>query len=1104
MVIKSTFRLIKSTLNRFIAILAIVLIGVSFMMGLLSNYDIMKLSVEEKYQENKIFDIQIYSLFGFDDNDINELKKEAYVGDIYASKTRDTFLRDKDNQEYVTRIAEVETNLNKIELVEGRMPSSANECVMIGGYTAANITIGSEVQVFLKEEAIEDSLKNTKFKVVGIVKSIEQLSKVLSTSLLDNKELEMILYVPNNNFISEYYTTLYVRLADTDNYDTFSEEYDNYVDECRAKLDKFSSEHSSDFRDKIYEQAMQQLEEGRKLFEEEKAKGEKELADAKALLDQAKAEVEAGKKEIADNEAKLIQARADYNAGYQQYLDGLAQLEEIENQIQDIAFTDIETLFETLSAYYRIYRSMTTLEDELLVFENAMNETRDLANVFISDNGNPSLDDVLAQIDSSSDVTSPEFRNLQAVAAALVFVSNFDDIVVGAESATSTYDDLFKYTQDYIEAELGFSVESIYNSLDGYYQQYEEGVAQLAQAKVELEQADKQITDGYKQLEDGKAELAKGIKEYEAGLVEYEEGLATFKREIRNGQDELEDGEKQIEKIGTAEWIILNRYDMNYSTYMYRSTCEQMRMIGLIIPILFFVVAALVCATTMTRLIDEQRNQIGIYRALGFKKGEITSIYLLYVIFASLFASVFAIGIGVVVFPSIIYTTWRLMYDLPDIHIIIPPLNVVICVLSFTILMMIVAYIVIASSLKEQPAQLLRPKPPKNTKRIFLEKWTWLWNKLAFISKVTARNIFRYFGRFVMTVIGVAGCTSLLLLGWGIKDSIGSMIELQFSEIETYDYQVCLDNDRHIDEILSILEEDKGNTKILPYGDYSSMITTEGSNKERNAEVLVLNPSTQDKVFYFEDIVTHEGLKASDTGVYVTQKFAENEGIAVGDRITVESFEGTKKEVTVEAIVKNYIMHYIIFSETGYKNTFGEDVEYTKISIDNSGDISALISLQEEYRDISAVVNQRDNTEVYQNMITALDYIIIIIILVAGALAFVVLINLTNVNISERIREIATFKVLGFKDKEIDACIFKEIGIMSVIGAILGLPLGVIESRYVMTEINVDMVMFPNHIAPISFVYAFVITIVFTIIVMLLTKKQLRNVKMVESLKSIE
>jgi len=504
--------------------------------------------------------------------------------------------------------------------------------------------------------------------------------------------------------------------------------------------------------------------------------------------------------------------------------------------------------------------------------------------------------------------------------------------------------------------------------------------------------------------------------------------------------------------------------------------------------------------TTMTRLIDEERGQIGIFRALGFSNIQIIGKYCFYAFSASIIGGVIGIFLGQVIFPTVIYETWRLMYNLPSFKLVYPAWVVILCLISFSFLMMLISTIVLHKQLKEVPASLLRPKAPKSAKKIILEKISLIWDKLSFTSKITARNIFRYKSRFFMTLIGVAGCTGLLIIGWGVKDSISNIVEIQFGDIFNYDYQVYVENDHNIDESIDTLLTDLDNEIAVPYMSY----TTKGyfEDEEETATAIVINNRDGLGIFNLREKDHKTSIRLDNSGIVVSEKYAKNNNIKIGDYITIESENGLKATAKVENICEMYFQHYIFISDSYYESIFDEAVNYNIIAVKSSNE-----NFLDEAKSISDFVSVTDFSSMisqFETMIEALDLIILVIIITAGSLAFVVIINLTQVNISERAREIATLKVLGFHNTEVNNYIFKEIIILTILGGITGLPLGVLEHHFITNVINMDMVMFSMKISVFTYIYAFSITLIFTFIVMLFMRKPLRKIDMIESLKSVE
>ncbi|MCQ2554077.1 MAG: ABC transporter permease, partial [Clostridia bacterium] len=433
---------------------------------------------------------------------------------------------------------------------------------------------------------------------------------------------------------------------------------------------------------------------------------------------------------------------------------------------------------------------------------------------------------------------------------------------------------------------------------------------------------------------------------------------------------------------------------------------------------------------------------------------------------------------------------------------VISPLILIVCILSFALLMSAVSMIVVRASLREVPSQLMRPKAPKSSKPIFLEKNRFIWNRFSFTGKITARNLIRYKSRFLMTVIGVAGCTGLLVVGWGIKNSIADIVNIQFGDIFNYQYTVNLEDDRNLDEFIEVLTDDLEVDYSVPYMGYSTKYY-DGKSDDKTLNAIVVDAKQSRNILNLRRAGTRTKINLSANGVIISEKFAKNNNIRKGDTITIESKSGYKADVLVDDVAEFYFQHYVFISESYYKSVFGEAVHPHNIAVssENGKKMVSEISEIEGYRSTG---NFNSMISTFNNMIKALDYIIMVIIITAGALALVVLINLTQVNISERMREIATLKVLGFRNGEVNAYLFKEILLLSVIGGLLGLPLGVIEHHFIMNIISMEMIKFGNVIRPISFVYAFAITILFTLFVLQLTKKPLRKIQMVESLKSVE
>ncbi|MGN1399625.1 MAG: FtsX-like permease family protein [Erysipelotrichaceae bacterium] len=1113
---KDTFRLIKKTFNRFFTIVCIVIIGVAFMMGLLSSSLVMKESVEKYYDENNLQDVQIYSSYGFCQEDIDEIEKIEGIDLVYPSKFKDVYSRFNSQSDVVLRIRELDSQVNKYQLIAGREPQKDDEVLVLN---RGNLQIGDEIEVYLIDDEITDYLAVTKFKVVGIVDSCEYMSKFLSTSLLDNLDLSNVVYCANSNFVFEYYTSVYCTFKDTKALNSFKEEYQQAIDNGKSEIEYLASKQQDYLKDQLLVDYQKEIDEGKQTLEEERVKGQQLLDESKDQLDEAlikiiigEMEIETNQSTIEYNETLLLEKEKLVNDSLQQVNEAIAQIEQESGSSFDEVYQQVESSYQ-LYQLIKNMRDNPVIDDsniQILIEQNEKlqqeiddlnqqlaekQQQLELINRQIENETNPV---VLQQLKQQKLQLSQEISLIESQIALKQALIETNNLIINQSAETQQqYQQYLQEILDKIDESANGSIEQTYIQMT----QLKQGKEQLESALIEIENGKKELAEGKEQLNQAKQLMASYRSQYESGLKQYNQAVIDFNLEIEKAENKLKLAQQKLDELPQASWTILDR-DMQYSCYMFSASADQMNSIGIVFPVLFYLVAALVCVTTMTRLIDEQRGQIGIFRALGFTKGQIIGKYVIYALTASVVGSAIGLVVGMMIFPTVIYETWRIMYYFPDMIKLFPIKNAIISFVSFSLLMSIVAALVTNSSLKQPPSQLMRPKPPKSAKKILLEKIDFIWQKFSFTDKITVRNIVRYKSRFFMTVIGIAGCTSLLVLGFGLKDSISDIVTVQYSDYFNYNCNVYLDNDNNIDEIVEVLENDLDNQQVVKLSTYNASVYGSFGDDVITAEVL--DPRKGNEIFNLYDYKTGEKMKMDNKGVIISEKFAENNKLKVGDKITITSSEGIKAEVEISGICKMYFQHYLFISDSLYSDLFEENVHYSLIAVRNQAGYTAL---QEDLQNVENIASITDFSGFIANfnaMIEALDYVIIVIIVTAGSLAFVVLTNLMQVNISERIREIATLKVLGFRNGEVNRYIFKEIVLLTLIGIVCGLPLGKIEEKFVLKIIDMDNVMFTCNIKPLTYVIAAVITPVFTIIVLQLTKKSLRNVEMVESLKSVE
>lgn len=1109
---KDTYRLIGKTFKRFFSLVMIVLIGSSFMMGLLSTRQIMERSVDRYNDALRLQDVQIYSSYGFDGNDISAIRKQEWTEHIFASRMRDVFCRDIEGEVSVARLEETDRAVNMFELIEGRMPQEESEVLILNNTLYSNsFGIGSTLELYLEDSDIHDIFSQDTVTVVGVVRSPAYMAKTMGTSLLNNLELQVILYALPSAFRSEYYTTVYITVPGAEELNAYRSGYSDLMDQIKTDIDVFSRKQSVQLKDRLVGEYTEEIERNEAELEKRRAEAQLELDEAKAKLDEANIQLIAGQSQLDSlklvlnqSEERLNLLKNSYGGEYSDTDSEVAAVEAEYGMPFDSVYTSVMNDYGT----YTALRTMTdpsgsqALDDRISSVQGEIASDRALLDGELYPK-KAELEAVLAS------ETSTEQEKITAAQE----LTSLEQGISEAEDRLSLNERLLQSLLDLKAAGDSGSASSRMQEIDARYGGSVEGeylrITALARDRVawstirdEVAIAEEAVARIREQISNLESELYSGKAQYEEGLAEYQKGLIEFTEQMEKAESEIRKAYQELQELPGASWTILDR-DRHYSSYMFANNAKQMGAIGIAMPVMFFLVAALVCLTTMTRLVDEQRGQIGIFRALGFSRARVISKYVFYALLASIAGSVIGLVAGMAVFPTVIYRTWRLLYDLPDMIVRFPAANALISFFSFALLMAGVTGHVVRRTLNEMPSQLMRPKAPRTAKKVFLEYIPVLWKRLSFTGKITARNIIRYKARFFMTVIGVAGCTALLVLGWGIKDSISDVVNIQYGDINAYQYMINLENDHGIDGITEALQSDLDNEYVVPYLRYSTKMYLE--DREEVLEAQIIDARQSQDIYNFRLASDHSTpVRLSNSGAIVTEKFAQTHGIREGDYVTIESQSGLKEQVKVAAVCEMYFQHFIFISKDMYEAIFGEPVHFNTIAVRSSADLDTVEAGISGREGFMSAVDFRSVMDNFNKMIRALDLIIIVIILTAGALAFVVLVNLTQVNISERIREIATLKVLGFRQGEVQSYLFKEIFLLSVIGALAGMPLGVVFHRFIMNVISMDMVMFGMVIKARSYLYAFAVTIVFSLIVLLFTIPSLKRIEMIESLKSVE
>ena len=1103
---KDFIRDILKSKGRFLSIVAIVALGVAFFTGVKSSPIVMKTSSDKYYDKYNLMDIRLISTLGLTDKDVDDIKNIEGVEGVYPTYSIDV-ISIYNSTEKVLKVHGLDLNklndkknyINQLKLIKGRLPQKSGECVLeIPKIKALNYPIGSEISLSSgKDDKLSKSLSKSKYKVVGYVETPYYLSQEKGNSSIGGGVIEGAIMIPESDFKMDTYTEMFLTVKSAKELDTYGDEYSNLVKTVTDKIENMKNKLTTrrynevvkKAEDKIQKQedklskAKKDFDKGKKEYEENKLKSENEIKEAENKILDASEQIEDGKaqlknekkrafEQIEEGKIKLANAETDLKNGQKKYQTALKKF----NSNKKTAESEIKKA-----------------ESDL---EELSNQIDDLKN------GNKLIEKQL-QNEQLSEVERSELENKlnENLYILSVMQQKYKDGTDKLESSKSELllgEKKLKETKATLEA----SEKKIANEKTKLKSSEKLAEEKFKKAEEELYQRENQIEEAKLELKENKAKLKTELNKAKKELQEAEEKIA-------DGEEKIKDAKKQIKKIEKPTLYILDR-DSHQSFVEYEGCANSIDALAKIFPVFFFAVAALVCLTTMTRMVDEQRINIGTLKGLGYKTSQISKKYILYALIACLTGSILGLAIGFSVFPTVIFFAYGMMYSIENIvYVFSIPIAIGITSLAL-IIITLSAYMACRKELKETPAILMRPKAPKSGKRILLERVPFIWNRFSFISKVTVRNIFRYKKRFLMTVLGIAGCTALILTGFGIKDSIEMILTGQYGTLFKYDMSLVIQSDMTDKQIYELR---KNLSDIDEINKYEFFSYENGDIKVNNTtkEITIVVPENlkkMDKFIHLQDRKTQNPIKLNNKGIVLTEKIARDLGVKAGDEIELINSDDKKVKIKVSNITENYISHYVYISPENYTKLFEKDLDFNRvIGILNNPIVKIEDKLSKKLFDIDTIDGITFNTaskETFHNTIKNLNYVVLIMIISAGALAFVVLYNLTNVNISERIREIATIKVLGFYDKEVSAYIYRENIILTIIGTVVGLGLGTILHKFIMVTVEIQSMMFGRVIDISSYFIAAVLTIVLSLFVNLAMFYKLRNVKMVESLKSVD
>lgn len=1096
---KDFYMEIRKSPGRFLSILFIVALGVAFFSGIRASEPDMRLTGDTYFDESNLMDIKAFSTYGVTQDDVDAILKIDGVEHAEGAYSAD-FMQIVDKKQKVLHVISLQDEMNQVKLSDGRMPQKAGECL---ADQDAGYKVGDTIKLRSgTSDEVIDTLTTDTLKVVGLCSSPMYISYGRGSATIGTGTISAFVMVPEETFDMDVYTEVYVQVKGAKNEVAFTNRYDKKVEKVLDQIEDITDERAEIRKQELVNEAQEKIDEAREELEQGRADAASELADAAAKIADAeeqltsgKAQITSGKKQIASAKNTLSKKESELEQAQNQYNAGLAQLQEGEAQYE-AGLAQYEAAKPEAEA--KIQTGREEIEKKKQELAEAPAQLEQLKQMVAG----------LEQKQTAGIITEEEEATLKELKENQIpqleyFIANGEQLIASGEAELDAAQKQLDDTAATL-AQTKSELDAAKASLNGVPQQLASGKSQIQSGWAEIRKQEKK-------LEEGAAEIAENEAKVAEAKIEYANGEEEAAQKIAEGEQKIADAEAKVQDIEKPTWYVYDRDTLTeYSGY--GENAERLGAIGRVFPVLFFLVAALISLTSMTRMVEEQRTAIGTMKALGYSKMSIAKKYLGYALIATAGGSVLGVLIGEKILPYIIVYAYGILYQ-HITHILVPyqwiyawmaAAAAIVCTMAAT-------FFACYKELVAQPAVLMRPPAPKNGQRVFLERIKFIWKHLSFTWKSCIRNLTRYKKRFFMTVFGIGGCMGLMLVGYGIKDSCYEIAELQFRDIQMYDGSVYLKEDISDETRQNLLDYMKDDSDISHYMQTSMKNVTlvNGKNKRDTYQVVFSEPKDVKDYFDFHDRKSKEEYTLDDEGVIISEKTGKLLNAKAGDTIEIKDEENGNKKVKIAHICENYMGHYIFFTPSYYEKVYGENSEYNSIFFaGQKGDT------QEDYNKIGediltqdgalSVSYMRDIEKQLDDMLKSLNLVIVVLIISAGMLAFVVLYNLNTVNITERQRELATLKVLGFYDLEVAEHVYRENVLLTFIGAAVGVVLGKFLHAFIIDTVEVDTAMFGRNINFSSYMYSLLFTILFSLIVNGIMYFKLKKIDMVESLKSIE
>ena len=1104
---KDILRTIRGNLKRFVAIVVITILGTAMFSGLKAGCDDLRAAADDFYDSQQLFDMRVLSTLGITQDDVDTLAGIEGVAHAEGGYAETAHVKVAGERASVDVKALSDSGINEPYLVEGELPDSAGEVAVTRGYLKdSSASIGDTLTIEDAEDEANEVFERRDYTIVGaVIDPMEVNNAEGSMSFRAASSSDYAFFVTQDDVVADTFTVAYVRLVGADGVLCYSDEYDDIVSRVTERIDAVSDERAQARTDEVIGDALEQVEDGEReaqeSFDEAEqafADGQKEIDDGRAELADGQAELDSGRQELIDGQAEidanrqsLVDGQAQIDSGRQELIDGQAQLDAARAEL-DSGQAQIDAGREELEANRTmVERGLERLEQSIPVYQQLAKEefiagcleqgmTEQMAEALFAQQ----QDAIFAQVEEEIR-NSEEAQQLEA-----------------AQQEIAAGETELAVRQQQIDAGLA-EIETRQQQLVDGQAQLDASQAQINDGWAQLNAGQAQIDSGWAELESGQAELNDGAAELEDGQRELDEQRADYEREKADALAELADARAEVESIEPATWYIQDRSSLSgYSSI--ESDADSIEALGTAFPIIFLIVAILVSLTAITRLVEEQRGLIGTYKSLGFAKHQVYAKYLIYALSACVIGGIIGNVFGFVLLPLFLFTVFDVMYVLPGYPIVYNVASGVLGILLFVVAIGGSAFLSCRSEIHQTPADLLRPKVPKFGSRIFLERIRFVWKRLSFLNKVTARNLFRYKKRFFMTVAGIMGCTALIVCAFVIKDSVALMAPEQYESIDRYDIMAVVDAD-DLEQVAEDLSAD-GKVASLTRALVDSGEVGNGESTV-DAQIIVVPDSGALEGYIAMADASGSLLELPDEGTLVTNNASQVLGLEQGGSAVLQDSSLEQRDALVAGVSQSYLGNYAYLSEEAYEDLFGAGAyEPNAVLVQLADGVDGPAFADELSQDSTylSVVSTRELEDSFASSFQLINTVVAVILVMAAALAFVVLFTLSTTNISERERELATIKVLGFRRREVHHYVNKETLILTGIGIVFGLIAGPPLGGVLLGSLNMPGIAFPTHIEWYSMIICAVLPFVFALIVDAITNRTLDRIDMIGALKSVE